>query len=552
MSQFIQLGVAPAITDVLSDLGYETPTPIQAQSIPVLLQGRDVLAQAQTGTGKTAAFALPALTMLDVSLCAPQVLVLAPTRELAIQVAESFQSYAKKIKDFRVLPIYGGADYRGQLKALKRGVHVVVGTPGRVMDHLRRDTLVLDETRMVILDEADEMLKMGFIDDVKWILEQIPGEHQTALYSATMPSIIQKVAKDYLQQPEKIRIKPTKSTLNNIQQLCSIVRRDHKIEALNRFLEVEDRDATIIFTRTKTQSDELAVKLSARGYAAAAINGDLAQATREKMIKSLKLGHIDIIVATDVAARGLDVDRITHVINFDIPHDSESYVHRIGRTGRAGRQGTALLLVTPKEQRMLKTIERATGQAIKVITPPTLADISKKRSTHLANNINQTIKLNDLDDYRAFIETLCHQHEVSELDVAAALAKLLRKGEALNTAEEDNFDFSTKQSKYHQPQERPRRDRKRKRGQQDFEAGMTRCRIELGRKHGLRPGEVVAVIAEAGNISSREIGRIDILDSHSFVDLSDDVATEVVRRAKKAKIKKHPLGLSIKSAKRRR
>lgn len=358
-STFKQLDLPQPILSALTELGYESPTPIQAQSIPVLLSGGDLLAQAQTGTGKTAAFALPILSHLDVSLNAPQALVIAPTRELAIQVAEAFQSYAKHLKGFHVLPIYGGQDFRGQLRALKRGVQVVVGTPGRVMDHLRRGTLSLEALTTVVLDEADEMLKMGFIEDIEWILEQIPQAHQTALFSATMPEYIKKISQRYLKDAKHLQIKPTRNAIEKIEQFYLRVKREQKLEVLTRVLEIEAVDASIIFVRTKNCSAELAEKLQARGYAAAALNGDMNQSLREKVINQLKRGALDMVVATDVAARGIDVQRITHVINYDIPHDTEAYIHRIGRTGRAGRTGKAVLFVTPREYRLLKDIERA-------------------------------------------------------------------------------------------------------------------------------------------------------------------------------------------------
>ena len=387
ITSFNKLGLSSALLSNLSQLGYESPTPIQAASMPILLAGDDLLAQAQTGTGKTAAFALPALMHLDVKLQKPQTLVIAPTRELAIQVAEAFQSYAKGIKGFHVLPIYGGQDYQIQLRALKRGSQVIVGTPGRVMDHLRRGTLCLDAIKTVVLDEADEMLNMGFIDDIEWIFEQISHEYQTALFSATMPSAIQKIAKRYLKDAKKVQIKPTESTVSTIEQNYFCVSRNQKLEALTRYLEVEEIKAAIIFSRTKNWSAELAEKLQARGYAAAALHGDMQQSLRKKVIDRIKDGSLDIIVATDVAARGIDVERVSHVINYDIPHDAESYIHRIGRTGRAGRKGKALLFITYREQRLLKDIERAINSKIVQIEPPSLKEMSEKRSKLLADKV---------------------------------------------------------------------------------------------------------------------------------------------------------------------
>ena len=361
---FQQLALSEPILKALNDVGYETPSPIQAETIPLLLSGRDVLGQAQTGTGKTAAFALPALSNIDVNQRDPQILVLAPTRELAIQVAEAFHKYAKHIKGFNVLPIYGGQEYGGQIRSLKRGVHAVVGTPGRVMDHIRKGTLNLDGLKTLVLDEADEMLRMGFIDDVEWILEQTPKTRQIALFSATMPTQVRRIATAHLTDPAQITIKMKTATANLIRQRFWPVSGMHKLDALTRILEAETFDGMIIFVRTRIATVEVAEKLSARGFAASALNGDIPQAQRERTVDQLKKGKLDILVATDVAARGLDVERISHVVNYDIPHDTEAYIHRIGRTGRAGREGDAILFVAPRERRMLNAIERATSKKI--------------------------------------------------------------------------------------------------------------------------------------------------------------------------------------------
>lgn len=433
---FNKLGLARDLLSALSTLGYELPTPIQEQSIPVLLAGDDLLAQAQTGTGKTAAFALPILSQLDLSVKKPQALVIAPTRELAIQVAEAFRSYAKDLNGFQVTPIYGGQDYVPQLRALKRGAHVVVGTPGRLMDHLRRGSLLASDLKTLVLDEADEMLKMGFIDDIEWILEQIPNKHQTALFSATMPKEIQKIADRYLKQPKKIQLKPSKNTIEAIEQFYIRVAGHQKLEVLTRFLEVETVEASIIFTRTKNGSAELAEKLQARGYAAAPINGDMNQSAREKAISRLKNGSLDILVATDVAARGIDVDRVTHVINFDIPHDTESYIHRIGRTGRAGRTGKAFLFVAPRENRLLKDIEHAIDRSIKQIEAPTLIEMQAIRSKQLIEKVTGIIeKSKKLGPYREVIQQMLDHGDFSSHDVAAALAYLLDQANPLSTTE---------------------------------------------------------------------------------------------------------------------
>lgn len=421
MNKFEDLGLAPHVLKVLPILGYETATPIQLKSIPVFLAGGDLLAQAQTGTGKTAAFALPILSMLDLKQKQPQALVLTPTRELAIQVAEAFHDYAKFCEGFHVLPIYGGQDYTPQLKALKRGVHVVVGTPGRIMDHLRRGNLVLSQLKTIVLDEADEMLKMGFVDDIKWILEQVPEVHQTALFSATIPNTIRHIADQYLVNPTTIQIKATESAVSTIEQFYTIVSKENKLEALTRFLELEDFTAAIIFTRTKIESVELAERLEARGHSVAAINGDMTQKIRERVIQNLKLGKIDIIVATEVAARGLDIERISFVISYDIPYDVDSYTHRIGRTGRAGRSGKALVLVTPREYRMLKDIQRVTKHVITEITPPSGVQVEEKQFKKLSDNIAQIILSEDLSIYRNFIKSSIKDSDLTELDIAAAL-----------------------------------------------------------------------------------------------------------------------------------
>ncbi len=433
MTTFKDLGVLAKILPVLEELGYENPSPIQEKSIPVLMEGKDLLAQAQTGTGKTGAFALAILSKIDISLRSPQAIILAPTRELAIQVAESFQHYAKKIPDFHVLPIYGGQDYRPQLSALKRGPHVIVGTPGRVMDHLERGTLKLSTINIIVLDEADEMLNMGFLEDVKWILKKIDHKHQSALFSATMPESIKRIADTYLKNPVHIKIKSNSATVDSIKQLAMFVPNESKLEALTRFLEVEEMDAALIFTRTKIGTTELAEKLQARGYAAAAMNGDMSQSNREKVIRRFKTknGGLDIVVATEVAARGLDVERISHVINYDIPLDPESYVHRIGRTGRAGREGVSLLFVTSRERRLLRDIERTINAPITFIDPPTVNEIQQKRLGELGNKIRSALQNHNLDIYRNMVNKISHDYEVDPRDIAAAMAFISDKATPL-------------------------------------------------------------------------------------------------------------------------
>jgi ATP-dependent RNA helicase DeaD len=432
-TKFSDLGLSDAILKVLDSIGYETPSPIQEQCIAHLLNGHDVIGQAQTGTGKTAAFALPLIDQIDIKLNAPQLLILAPTRELAIQVSEAVQTYARGMKGFHVLPIYGGQSYDVQLRPLKRGVHAVVGTPGRVMDHIKRGTLKLDNLKSFVLDEADEMLKMGFIDDIKWVMEHIPQERQIALFSATMPSVIKKVAEKFLNQPKIVKVKTKTETATTItQKYCMVGGLSQKLEALTRILEVITFDAMIIFTKTKTMTIELAEKLSARGFSAEAINGDIQQTQRERIINNYKKGKIDILVATDVAARGLDVERISHVVNYDIPHDPESYVHRIGRTGRAGRTGEAILFVSNRERRMLSTIERVTRQKIAPLELPTAKIINAKRVETFKQNIAQTINNQNLEIFEKLVtEFQTENPAIESSKIASALAFIAQGSEPL-------------------------------------------------------------------------------------------------------------------------
>ncbi len=426
VTAFNQLALKKPLLLALDEVGYETPSPIQAQTIPLLLEGKDVLGQAQTGTGKTAAFALPILSNLDLKQKDPQILVLTPTRELAIQVAEAFQKYATHMKGFHVLPVYGGQDYRGQIRALKRGVHVVVGTPGRVMDHMRRGTLKLANLSTLVLDEGDEMLRMGFIDDVEWILEQAPSDRQIALFSATLPQQIRRIATRYLNEPVEITIKVKTTTADGIRQRFWPVSGVHKLDALTRILEAEPFDGMLIFVRTKTATVELSKKLEARGYASTPLNGDIAQNQRERTIEHLKKGKLDIIVATDVAARGLDVERISHVVNYDIPNDTEAYVHRIGRTGRFGRQGDAILFVTPREKRMLHAIEKATRKKIEIMDLPSTELINDKRIARFKQRITDTLATEELGLFSQLIEQYQQEHNVPAVEIAAALAQLFQ------------------------------------------------------------------------------------------------------------------------------
>ncbi|MBL4638758.1 MAG: DEAD/DEAH box helicase, partial [Proteobacteria bacterium] len=415
---FSELGLSDPILKAVQEAGYETPSPIQAQSIAPLLEGRDLLGQAQTGTGKTAAFSLPLLSRIDVKSKMPQMLVLAPTRELAIQVAEAIQSYARHMKGLHVLPIYGGQSMGIQLRQLQRNPQVIVGTPGRILDHIRRSTLKLGELKSLVLDEADEMLRMGFIDDVETILKETPDKRQVALFSATMPSAIHRVATRYLKDPVEIRIKSKTTTMETINQRYWQVTGMHKLDALTRILEVEEFDAMIIFVRTKNSTAELAEKLEARGYSSSPLNGDMNQAAREKAIARMKNGKLDILVATDVAARGLDIERISHVVNYDIPYDTESYVHRIGRTGRAGRKGEAILFVSPREKRMLFAIEKATRQTIAKMQLPSTEDIADRRVMQFNQQLSETIEAQDLSFFETVISNYQQEHDADPLAVA--------------------------------------------------------------------------------------------------------------------------------------
>ncbi len=543
---FAALSLSAPLLQALADVGYEAPSPIQAATIPPLMEGRDVVGQAQTGTGKTAAFALPILHRIDTSLPYPQALVLAPTRELAIQVAEAFQTYAAHLKGFQVLPIYGGQGYGAQLHGLKRGAHVLVATPGRLIDHLERGTVDFSHVRALVLDEADEMLRMGFIDDVESILQKTPPERQTALFSATMPPQIRRIAQTYLRDPVDIAIEAKTRTATNIRQRYWLVSGMQKLDAITRLLEVETYDAMIVFARTKQGTEELADRLQARGLAAAAINGDIPQPLRERAVQKLRDGQLDILVATDVAARGLDVERISHVLNYDIPYDIESYVHRIGRTGRAGRSGEAILFVTPRERGMLRAIERATRQPIEPMSMPTSHQVNDQRMARFKQRIDEILEGDgvELDLFRTLIAEYEREHEASLLDVAAALAKLMQgdvpllmppdpepAAHAPRKPREDREQRGTRQS--HERHDRHERHERhmpelpqppRVRHETDFET----YRIAVGHQHQVKPGNIVGAIANEAGLESRYIGRIDIRDDHSYVDLPPGMPPETL------------------------
>jgi len=544
VGSFLQLDLPAPLQKALVDVGYETPSPIQAQIIPHMLEGADVLGQAQTGTGKTAAFALPILAGLDMKAEKPQVLVLAPTRELAIQVAEAFQKYASYMKGFHVLPVYGGADYRTQLRQLQRGVQVVVGTPGRVMDHMRRGSLDLSELKTLVLDEADEMLRMGFIDDVEWILEQTPEQRQIALFSATMPAAIRQIARRHLQNPREVSIEMKTVTNASIRQRVWMMAGVHKLDALTRILEMEEFDGVIIFVRTRIQTAELAEKLSARGFSTAALNGDIPQKQREGTIERLKKGRLDILVATDVAARGLDVERVSHVINYDIPHDVEAYVHRIGRTGRAGRKGDAILFAANRERRLLRAIERATGNAIEKMELPTAEEVTGKRLGKFKQRITETLAIAELDVFRKLVEDYQHEYGVPVIEVAAALASLAQARKPLPDKSAHRDTPPAGQTGRERPDRarpdraRPDRnsrdDRKRRRpgGEERPEKGLERFRIEVGHEHDVKPGNIVGAIANEAEIDAQYIGRIEIYGDHSTVDLPEGMPKEIFQHLK--------------------
>jgi ATP-dependent RNA helicase DeaD len=579
IDSFAALQLPAPLLSALAEVGYETPSPIQAACIPLFLAGSDLLGEAQTGTGKTAAFALPLLARLDLAKKVPQALVLTPTRELAIQVAEAFQKYAHHMPGFHVLPIYGGQSMVIQLRALSRGAHIIVGTPGRVMDHLERKSLSLDGLQTLVLDEADEMLRMGFIDDVEWILEHTPATRQTALFSATMPDPIRRIAQRYLREPQQVKIRAATTTVAAIKQKYWQVRGADKLEALTRMLEVEDDfDAAIIFVRTKIATVELADKLEARGYAAAALNGDMTQGLREQVIERLKSGSLDIVVATDVAARGIDVPRVSHVINYDVPYDTEAYVHRIGRTGRAGRTGVAILFVAPREMRMLKAIERATRQPIEPIALPTRGEVAERRVVQFKQQILDVLAEENLDFFFEVVRRMESEENVATRQIAAALAFLAQRERPLQpegvdfapamperpvrverepsferparAPRSESFERPERQERpeFKERGERPERKERpefKERGERpasrDFgNAPLVRYRIEVGRDQGALPKEIVGAIANEGGIDGKLIGQINLFDDYSTVELPE-LPPEVLDILKRTRVRQLPL-----------
>ncbi len=549
---FRDLNLAEPLIEALNEIGYETPTPIQAKAIPALLNGQDLLGHAPTGTGKTAAFALPLLSRIQVRNKAVQVMTLTPTRELAIQVAEAFQRYASHIPGFHVLPIYGGQDYSGQLRQLKRGVHVVVGTPGRVMDHMRKGTLKLGGLQALVLDEADEMLRMGFVEEVEWILEQTPPDRQMALFSATMPKQVERIARRHLNDPQEISIEARTATAETIRQRYWQVSGLHKLDALTRILEVEPFDAILMFVRTKTATVELAERLEARGYAAAPMNGDMAQKHREQTVERLKSGALDILVATDVAARGLDVGRISHVINYDIPYDTEAYIHRIGRTGRAGRTGEAILFVAPRERRMLYAIERATRQKIDQFVLPTTEVVNNKRIAAFKQKITDTLAAGDLGFIQELVQAYQTEHDVPAIEVAAALAKmsigdkpmLLSQDRGRPPPRSDEAPGRGRKPRARREQgsgEGGRREKRPGRPDSDKE----RYRIEVGHDHGVKPGNIVGAIANEAGLEAEHIGYIDIQSRYSLVDLPLGMPREIFTLLQKVQVCGEALRISL-------
>jgi ATP-dependent RNA helicase DeaD len=528
VESFQNLTLSEPILRVLDDVGYENPTPIQAQTIPPLMEGRDIIGQAQTGTGKTAAFALPILSHLDTANHRPQALVLAPTRELALQVAEAFQEYGKYLDGFHVLPIYGGQSYQVQLKQLRRAAHVVVGTPGRVIDHIKRGTLALEDIKFLVLDEADEMLRMGFIDDVEWVISQTPEHRQIALFSATMPPAIRKIAQRHLNNPIEISIKAKTKTADTIRQRFWFVSGYHKLDALTRLLEVEDFDGMIVFVRTKVATLELATKLEARGYNTAPLSGDVPQNQREHTIDRLRKGGLDILVATDVAARGLDVERISHVINYDMPHDPEAYVHRIGRTGRAGRKGEAILFVTPREKHLLNALERSTKQKIEPMEMPSTEMVNNQRIARFKQQITDTLAKENSAFFVQLLEQYEQEHNVPALEIAGALAKLLQGEEPLLLEEKAAP---------------PRRARERDNAP-DAGIGMERFRVAVGRNQGVKPGHIVGAIINETGIANHRIGRITLNDDHSTVDLPAGIPHKTFELLKRISVLGHPLNIA--------
>ena len=541
-SGFAGFGLPDSLLEALTKCGYEQPSPIQAAAIPELMLGRDLLGQAQTGTGKTAAFALPLLARINLEARHPQVLVLAPTRELAIQVSEAFQRYASCTPGLHVLPLYGGSDFRDQIHKLRRGVHVVVGTPGRVMDHMRQGTLNVSQLETLVLDEADEMLRMGFIDDVKWVLEQLPSERQVVLFSATMPNEIRRLSKRYLREPAEITIKTKDREAKRIRQRSITLQNSHKIEALNRVLEAVTGEGVIIFARTKAITLTVAESLEAAGHDVAVLNGDVPQNQRERTVDRLRKGTVNILVATDVAARGLDVDRIGLVINYDMPFDSEAYVHRIGRTGRAGRTGEAILFVTPRERRFVGNLERAVNQSIEPMDIPSNAEINQSRLDRLRDRLSQAAACEANDEtslLQELIQRVGQEQELTADQLALAALKLAVGDQPLLVSGDESWLQAPVRNDRRDDRRGGERGRDRRRPERDArppEENMTRYRVEVGHRDRVKPGNLVGAIANESGLQGRMIGRIQIFESHSFVDLPQGMPEDVFNALRRLKV----------------
>ena len=542
---FDQMSLAEPILKAVRKAGYETPSPIQERSIPPLLAGKDLLGVAQTGTGKTAAFSLPLLSRLDESVKGAQILVLAPTRELALQVSEAMEGFAENLPKLRVVAVYGGTGYGEQIREFKRGTQVVVGTPGRVMDHIEKGYLKLNNLQALVLDEADEMLSMGFIDDIEWILEHTPKERQTALFSATMPKPIRKLAEKHLREPEEVTIKVKAENSPNIRQRFIKVRQHEKREMLTRLLEIEKFEAMLIFARTKNATMEIAEKLQGKGYPAEPLNGDMPQNLREKTVDRLKRGKISVLVATDVAARGLDVDRISHVLNYDAPFDLESYTHRIGRTGRAGREGDAIIFITNKEMRMLNAIERTLKVPCDQYVFPTLEEMNERKEEEFFTKIEQGMK-GDLDDYRKALQRYLEESGKDTLEVAAALAFLEAGKKALRYENMPTSSSRKPRREDRQDRDQPnRRDSSRRGDRSERDGNLQSYRLEVGEYHGAQKGDIVGAIANEVGLDPQNMGKIRMFKDHTFIDLPKDMPKEIFEALKTVWVQGHQMNISV-------
>ncbi|XNY99526.1 DEAD/DEAH box helicase [Micrococcus luteus] len=555
---FIDLGLDARVLTAIEELGYTAPSPIQEQTIPLILDGRDVVGLAQTGTGKTGAFALPVLSRLAESADvngradAPQVLVLAPTRELALQVAEAFDTYAKQIPDVSVLAVYGGSPYGPQLAGLRRGAQVVVGTPGRVIDHLERGSLDLSQLQTLVLDEADEMLRMGFAEEVDRILASTPQTKQTALFSATMPPAIRRISAQYLNDPQEVAVARQSTTSATIRQRYLTVGHQWKLEAFTRIMETEEHDGVIAFVRTRAGTEDLTRRLNERGFKAVAISGDIAQKQREKTVEDLKAGRVDILVATDVAARGLDVERISLVVNYDVPHDSESYVHRIGRTGRAGRTGDAVLFITPRERYLLRSIEKTTRTPVEEMQLPSIAEVNEARKARFADRITQTLEtasVADLEVFRDMVVGYAEKHQAEPDRVAAAIAMMVQDGRPLLAEEPDLPSFGGKGRHDRDRGDRPGRGERDGRGsrgpRREPAAGNATYWVAVGHNDRVKPGHLVGALANEVGLPGNAIGAIDLRGNHSLIELPKDLTPEQLEAGARAEVNGRPLGLRL-------